>query len=100
MAVCATAVVTDSYGPTTIADLPGPIFNSAGVTATTPVGPPPSPVTNTHTVNITPPAQFVEGVVYFDVGGDGVYTPGVDTPLPNVTVGLSPIARAAPHRGD
>ena len=66
------ATVTGSYGPVDEGDLPGPIFNTAGVTATTPFGPPPSPVTDTHTVNITPPAQFVEGVVYYDVDGDGV----------------------------
>jgi uncharacterized repeat protein (TIGR01451 family) len=45
-------VVVDTYGPVTAADLPGPIFNTASVTGTTPINTPVGPVTDTHTVPV------------------------------------------------
>jgi uncharacterized repeat protein (TIGR01451 family) len=45
--------ITGSYGPVTEGDLPGPIFNSAGVTGTLPTGEPTTPVTDTHEVPVT-----------------------------------------------
>jgi hypothetical protein len=45
--------VTGSYGPVDEGDLPGPIFNTAGVTGTTPIDTPVGPVTDTHSVPVT-----------------------------------------------
>ena len=55
--------LTDSYGPVSEADLPGPIFNAAGVTGTPPVGPPTDPVTDTHTVPVVVGSLAVTKVV-------------------------------------
>jgi hypothetical protein len=53
LAVGESKSVTGSYGPVKEADLPGPIFNTAGATGTPPVGPPTPPVTDTHEVPVT-----------------------------------------------
>ncbi|MCC6457746.1 MAG: VWA domain-containing protein [Caldilineaceae bacterium] len=50
--VNASAQLTGSYGPVSQADLPGPIFNTAGATGTTTTGEPPVPVTDTHELPI------------------------------------------------
>jgi len=34
--------------------------------------------------------QMVKGTIFIDEDGDGVYTPGVDTPLPNIMLSITP----------
>jgi uncharacterized repeat protein (TIGR01451 family) len=57
------AVVTDTYGPVTESDLPGPIFNTAGAIGSTPLNVPVGPVTDTHTVPVVVGSLAVTKVV-------------------------------------
>ncbi len=108
-------VITDSFGmtQTVTTDANGnytatvPISNAIGLTDTVtvdvdentlPAGAVQTAGTDPDSVTVTAGAStnagddgyqiqgIVEGVVYIDDDGDGIYTPGTDTPLDNITV--------------
>ena len=101
-------VITDTFGVTQTAVTDGngnytatvPIGSTTAdvVESTLPVGSVQTEGTDPTTVTATAgntedigidgyqPQGVVDGTVYMDENGDGIYTDGVDTPLPNVTV--------------
>ncbi|MEZ4868797.1 MAG: SdrD B-like domain-containing protein [Caldilineaceae bacterium] len=79
-----TATATETPTPTAIpTGTPTPTATDTETPTSTPL---PTPtMTATATPTMIPPGT-VTGVIYLDQNGDGVYTPGVDTPLPGVDV--------------
>jgi uncharacterized repeat protein (TIGR01451 family) len=73
--------LTASYGPVSEADLPGPIFNTAGAMGTTPINTPVGPVTDTHSV----PVIAAPGLSIDKTGDAGPLTLG-DTVHYTITV--------------
>ncbi len=62
---------------------PDPLLNTVTVSATDELG---GEVSDTAQASVDLIFGLVDGTIYIDEDGDGVYTPGVDTPLPGVDV--------------